>query len=461
MLVSTLLLGALCAAFELRSIPLPGPDAHAFAVPVEVGGAADLLVLDAGMLTLYRGGDPTQMRVIPLCAEASAVDIADIHGGGQREALVLCGDRVLHYPLTGEEAPEGVVLFELPTRFSPHEGPPFLHVLVVRREGAPMFALPGEERLELRTPAGVLVESYPLDREAPVHLRYGHPFTVRVVDPPHVAPPGGMELQVSSAATVMPDLPGDLLPGEAHGVVSRRGTPRQLVEAAAQPPEAWPWFPLRTARTGQGRVLYAAGSPTLDETLVRVRRTRVGVGASPDTVEVGPPRRYPGMLLPEQEALPDFNGDGFVDLLLWKSAEPSLTLGTLGRAAVSGTWPIWLTVHLFDTQTGRFEARPAARVRMDAEIRWFLESPGAPPLRHIVLADLTGNGATDLACATAADTYAVWLYHEDGFRSTPDFEQRFSEPISHVAFVADLSGDGGQDIALRTSNSLHILGLPR
>jgi hypothetical protein len=170
-------------------------------------------------------------------------------------------------------------------------------------------------------------------------------------------------------------------------------------------------------------------------------------------IEEGPMRSYPGRLGVLEDS-PDFNGDGFADLLLWNTPMPGTSVESLVRTLLGRTWPVRLTVHLFSVEKQRFEPSVAASLSVKAPVPWFLDEEG--PVRHPVFRDFNGDGNSDLAFCTDENTFSVWLY-QDGFKSAPDETHVFDEPITRVELTADLDESGRHAIVLRSEHHRHAL----
>lgn len=454
-LIMTMVLSA-GSLFEVQTFPLENPDAYCFIAETDDDDpAASLLILDGFILRIYKNAREGQPRIIELPSTATAIDIADLDGDGMHDVIIVCHEKILRYDLAEPEAVP-TTLFRLSAPLSLSSTRPFPFVIVIKRDGVPLLALPAENTFELRAINGDLAASYPIGSNAPRHAAYGRPFTAFNIDPPQAGPPGGLEMRITRMLAYIPDLPEDILPVDTPLPFYRRGTPSQTHNAAKLEAEGWPWFPLKRDGTRAAKVLYALDSPESAQTLIRIQEPAPGAEGLRAEVRTGPERRYPGMLLFPENALPDFNNDGFVDLVLWTAPEPAPTVGALTRAALSGVWPIRVTVHLFDSQTRRYAPSPVSRIEMNVPVSWFLSVSGAP-LRHIVFSDFDGDGRTGFGCSPSPDLFSVWRFGEKGFGAKPDFQYRFDEPVQRLEFQAVLDGTGRTSLGLRTDTALYVL----
>ncbi len=133
------------------------------------------------------------------------------------------------------------------------------------------------------------------------------------------------------------------------------------------------------------------------------------------------------------------------------------TLGPLARAASTGTWPVRVTIHLYDPEKGRFQARAAALLQLEVPVGWMLAGIGAPPLRHVVLEDFDGDGTTDFACSPGPCRFVAWHLAQEGIAGTADFDHTFGEEVREVALHGVLDERGRTSLVLRGESSLFVL----
>lgn len=448
--MNVLLLCCLSAAlFDVRTIPLHTPDAHVFLAHADRDTRADVFILEPGQASIFFS-QRDAVRTIPLPEDTTAVDIADLDDDGQPEIVAVSGNRILSIRLDAEVLPPPRELFSLHTQLANAGATPYPFVLTMRRDNKTLLALPCEETFELRTPDGAIVTSYPIGEDAPRRASYGAPFRAWTCEPPLLGAKDALEGAISRSVAFEPDLPAELSGPSTAALSLRRGTPLQTREAASQDIESWPWFPLALDGSGDMRVFYTLAPPDFRDSVVRIR----GFARKSET---GPERRYPGSLIIMDDDLPDFNHDGFADLLLWSAPEPGMSLDAATRALTAGSWPVNLSAHLFSPEKGRYEPVCAGTVACTAPIAWFLAPEASGPLHHCVLRDFDGDGCTDIACATAPNRFHVWRFTHSGTATTPAYSQTFPEPITEITFKADLSGNGKTSLGLRTEHDLYVL----
>lgn len=447
-LLSCLLSAAL---FDVQVVPL-NDGAYPFAVP-STGSKGVICVLDGPTVTVYPAhGAPRSLVFEP---GTSAFDVADLDSDGQPDVVAVCGDRIRQYTFS-EPATEPQTLFRLNNQFSGHSPKPYPYAFLVERDKKKMLALPCEETFEARALDGTSIASYPIGDNAPRRISYGRPFQSHSVFPTQAASPTAIENEVTRLIDFQPELPSDLLPLDSASTVARRVTGLQIREAGHLDATQWPWFRLKKDAAGTDRVLYALSPPEYRDTLVCIRKVDPVERIKDSDDDISPSKRYPG--IPIVSAVPpDFNGDGYADLLLWGNGELMLSMDTITKTITTGAWPVTLSVHIFSPQKGRFEPSPAARLTVSVPIAWLISAESEPPVRYYVLEDFNGDGRTDLGCSLSPDTYTVWLYGQSGFETSPDFSYRTVTPITALAFYGDLEQTGRATIVLQTQNNLHIL----
>ncbi len=453
------------AIFEVHMIPLENRNAVCFFADISGDKTADLVVLDGLLLRIFEDAQSDAEQRIALQPGTSAVDIADIDGDGICEAVAIHGDRIVAYKTAPGASGVSQELFRLDTLYGGVSGfsvdarvQPFITTLVIRRDGSTLLALPREDTLELRSTDGDLVESFPIGADAPRHVGYGRPFSSWTARPPQIGPEDALEWHISRVLAFKPTFPEDTIPVEIMDPLYHRVAQRLLPETISLSAEAWPWFPLRKDGSHRERALYALGGGDHRTTVLRVQRPAPGGPDRPDReLRMGPARSYRGVILTEEEDLPDFNGDGYVDMVLWKTPSPALTLDVLTRALMGGRWPVWITTHLYLPDQGRFSPHPSGSIALEAPLSWF--PPGVPdaPVQHVVMRDMDGDGRADFGCGITPYSFSVWRHTDQGFSEAPDFHHEFQVPITKVEARVDLDGRGRTSIVLRSEDHIYML----
>jgi hypothetical protein len=450
------------ALFDAWDIPLSDPAAPVFLAHADADKTTDIFVLNGNSITAWPAGSRRPPVTAVLAEGTSGFDIADVDNDGLSEIIAVCGDNIMSCRLVERGAePAAKTLFVLRNQLSAPSVQPFPYVMAVQYDGAPALALPCETTFDLRGFDGALIASFPIGSETAHRISYGSPFSAAWVDPPQAGPAGSIEAEVNRVISFEPELPAGMLPIATQSPGYRRGTLLQARDAASEGPESWPWFPLKTDGSTAQRALYALARPDYRDSVVCVREANSeNVDLSGKNVVVGPQRRYPGVLCVLPDDLPDFNADGYVDLLLWRAPEPGVSLDSLTRVVLGQKWTVNLTAHLFSPRKNRFEPLPASHIALQIPVDWFIAMTASGPLRHVVLRDFNGDGRTDLGCAVSENEWAAWLSGADGFAPRPDFSRQFDEPIDRVEFRACLDGGASTSIGLRTRTALHLLYPP-
>lgn len=442
------------AFFELHSIPLEVPPGHVgrspaltFFANADNDGVADLFVLESNLLSIHSHKGEIRQAVLP--QGVSVFDVADLDKDGMFELVAIQGRSVVRIPIALQgDAPEPSVLFTCDSLWANATDGPVPRVLVVQRDGAPAIVVPARAGMEYHGVDGKIVETKPYENiDLDDRTIYAYPY-IR---------PGakGLLLRYSAVSTYQSPLakPDFLHEGSLNEMGSVFGSVVRLRNAGADDPVNWPWFVVHQEK-GVATRAYCA----VDDSMVTVVRTcdiTVDADGFPASIAApGPPRRYPGALVMSATGLPDFNGDGYKDVLLWNSPRPGISVDALLRAVVGRHWPVTLTVHLYSPGKGRFEPEAATALTFRIPVAWFLDGPS--PLRDAVLADFNGDKKTDLGMCIEDNEYGIWLY-SDGFAAVPDEKHRFSENITEVATTGDVSGNGKTSIVLRSDHYVYAL----
>lgn len=450
---------ALGAPITIQELPWRSGHSTVFVADFDMDGRGEVAVLTENRLDVFERSRREPSFSLSIPSGTAVMDVLDADEDGNADIIAVSGADILRIPVVSEDEDQSaIVCFSRDNQYSDYTGIPFPGVLVVMREKTPLVALPCDDALELRTLEGKLIDSYPIGMAAPRRLSLGQPFSVWANPHAQLGTPDALEFRVSSVSTYKPLLPDHSLPIRIAEPSGRLGTARQQREAATLDPERWPWFTIHTNDTRMVRALYARSDAPGGETLMRVRHVPMegtpGVAAGDDT---GPVRRYPGLLLRHPEVLPDFDGDGFHDLLLWKSKRIAPTVDGLARAVAKGTWPIWIIAHRYVPEKKRFSDEAFAQIEVELPLAWYLNSGGASPFRTVFLNDMDGDAQSDFGCLIDEQTLAIWRSQAEGLQSEPGFRHRFPEAVLGVEFEEDLEGQGRKTVVLRTRNHLYLL----
>jgi hypothetical protein len=430
------------AAFETRTIPLANDDAAVFLGPAESAATRTIAVQEGSKVTLYALQGDSRPRQAILPQGVTAYDIADIDGDQQSELVGVAGKQVLRIPLSIEPAPPST-LFSADSVLAGDSGRPYLYPLVLSIGGHIRIGMPRSDQIDLYTPAGEASEHLPLRRgeeEEPDGDFSSFAWSEG----------NTLSWNVCQRAEFYPELPPDgRYTGAERAVINRHvfAHPTSL-----ESPTDWPWFPIR--KSGDD-ILKAHFSMPLDirqETKVAIRSMGPQAIEDPQK-EAAPFYTYPGALVSTWDP-PDFNGDGYNDMLLVRFVYPGASVGALVRSLTNATTPFDLTVHLYRPDLHRFDPRPTSLMSCRINILSLLEGE---TFKGLVMRDFDGDGHADLALVPNDKQVLVWLWHKDGFQKEPDYSKDFSESIRAVAFEEKLGTKPGWSFGLITEHSLVVM----
>ncbi len=451
--IATIALAGCGAVFNVVPIPLETPSAQTFAIDVDNDRIAEMAVLAGHTLNIYSIDTGTRRFSVALPQDTSVFDMFDADEDGAAEIVALEAGRVLLMELEGGAPPRE--LFRADDLLDHGSGSPAPHILATQRGGARLLAVPRKSALELRTLEGELVESHPLDTAKQSPAPFERPFLARTAYPNQVAPPGAIEMHIDQV--VIHDVPaatgvfslGD--PGLRHP-----GSPVHMRASEEDGYQRWPWFSLMAQEDALDRVLYALCEPDYEDTLIRIQRPVTDQPGATGESRVSPARRYRGCLVPPWQTLPDFNGDGYTDLLLWIAPQPGRSIEAVTRAVASRTWPLQLLAHCFDPAKNRYEPRSTGILKTRVPVWWFVRPERGMPLHLHIMGDFNGDGHTDIAFATDINEFTAWLY-TDGFPAQPSFHFTFPENLQGLESQEALDGTGRLTPVLRGERTVYIL----
>jgi len=450
-----LVIAALCqtlgAAFEVQAIALGGPDAAVHLVPGIRTSAPDVCIVEGPVLTFHARKESRRINVEP---GTSAFDVVDIDLDGTRDLITITGDRVVAYPLHPDGAAvEPRILAEVETLLSGSAPQPFPYVLAIEYEGAPALALPTSSALQVRDADGQLFAAFPA-MPAASNARAGAPLLAWSERPPRMSGQDALELRVNALIERTIELPEGWTPVAPRPPTQGAG---HRLGPATDHPSAWAWFPLQPGQAGARRVHFAVSDAGNRDTVIRIEPPRDSESqAARDAL--GPDRHYPGnLIMPEHGHWPDIDGDGYTDLVLWTAPEPGLSVEALTRMLAGRDWPLRVTVHLFDATNNRYTARPAARIEVRVPLTWFFGAGFEVPLRHVTMADLDGDGRTDLGFSAARSRFQIRLgAGSDGF-GPPALDLVADTPFTGIPVLTPGTGQDPALVGIRTDSVLYLI----
>lgn len=432
-----------------QSIRLENDQAYVFSVPLTVETAPRLFVLDGYLLRIYDDSETYSSLDIQLPGAASAVDIYDLDADGTFDVIVVAGTKVLFRAIAPSQAGSAwETIVERTSLYSDTAALPFPQVLAVENEGGPAIALPQLSGFEVWSLDGELRERIGYGQEQDASTVPALPFDVEAVHTDYAGLGNAMVHRVVSQREPGP------VDATYDGDYSR-GAGSVLSDVSDLPSDRWPRFPLRPG-SDDVEVLHAPVPPRFEDTYVRLRTRGPGEGRP----GVGPPRRYPGRVLTGGHHLPDFNGDGFVDLVAWKAAVPGASFNTLMGAVRDGTWPVTVSVHLYNPKSRLFEAEPFVLIRTELPMEWCETDAVSGPIRNLLFEDINDDGFIDVGFSTNRDEYSVWNY-TPGFNTTPDYVVKADGEIVSIVRGVEFGSERPEKLLLRGPDALYIARFPR
>lgn len=444
MLAGTMLLAALVAAEpNVFVVPL-SEHADEFLVDIDIDGTGDVAVLDGVNLTVYPAANRNEPWRLTFPAHARALDITPHPATGKIAVLAACGPEIRLFGFGEDNTPKGERLFEHSSYLSDGDHP-YRNVMVFERAGESLFFLPSTGAIELRTWTGELRER--IEPEESRGIRRFEEVTGVSVQSSRIGGASSLEFDVRRGVGNEPAFIEEQWEQSAEPESYSRSMMWSDFDDLDSLPDRWPWFVLQPDVENSPRVR-CANRLTPGETHVRIDTTLSDNGS------IGPARKYPGMITRLNAELPDFNGDGYTDLLLWNTDRPSVSVSAIARVAVQQYWPIRLSAHLFDPDSGRYTAKPFAALDVRATWEMLLSGAYGSPLRHWVIDDIDADGRTDVAFTVDERTYVRWTMAEDGAYTQ---ELNLPEPIEDLSFAQSLDNTGRITIGLRTKSALHVI----
>lgn len=425
-----------------QTIPLEHSQAYIFSAPLTVETAPRLFVLDGRTLTIYSAAEAYTRMDLP--ATATALDVVDLDQDGSSEVVTVAGNQVTTRDIVpDEDLASWEVIVEAPSLYSDTAALPFPQVLAIEHGETVAIALPQEDGFEVWSLEGNLLETMPYTetRQAPAMP----PLPFEVDEEPDAFAGQGSAM-VHRIFSLRSPAPVDAM-GQSFGEV--------MSDVSDLPSDQWPYFPLRLDRT-EVDVLYAPIPPKFEDTYVRIRARSPAAEPQP---RVGPPRRYPGRMLTGGNHLPDFNGDGFVDLVTWKADQPGASLNTLIKAVRNGTWPLTLSIRLYNPKSGLFEAEPFATIRTSLPRDWYRRDSYAGPMRNLLFDDFDADGFLDVGFSTRRNEYSIWNY-EVGFGTEPAYVIHTADAVETIVRDVPFGAPDAPKLLLRSANALYVVRFP-
>ncbi len=437
-LVQVLTLSA--TVFDVQSIPMAEPKPQVFYCQGDAQGNAAVCDLAGNSLTVYlRSGEA---RTLALPDGVGAFDIAPLEEGAAPQVVCRRGKQVFAIPLVAStQRIEPVALFETE---NPEPGVavrPFPWVMVVPNDGRLGILLPVEDAHEFRSISGEVLARYPnATPENPSEADMRVYTLARNMTPLVSGELAFLVVDVERSGTGLPDEFTLADSDSGHHEATFRHE-----------------FPLSSTDSSL-RVEYGYHRETWDTliTMPLVAPKAIALKKNEPPAKKSPARRYPGTLMVDGEYAPDFNGDGYTDLLLWSAPKPGLSIDSLIRTAIGNTWPVRLTVHLYSADKKRFDPAPIATIAMQVPVFWFVDLGKGHPFPLWLVRDFDGDGKTDLLLSSKDSELSVWLAR-DGFGAAPSETMTFLEPLEQIIASSDVDLKGRTGLVIQGQSRLHLL----
>ncbi|GMW02000.1 MAG: hypothetical protein AMXMBFR84_31360 [Candidatus Hydrogenedentota bacterium] len=439
----------LAALFDVQTVPVESGSPHIFLARFGSDEGASVFVLNGNTLAIWPRSGAKRDLLLP--EHTSAVDVADLDSDGRNEVIVIAGEEIQSVSMT--EPFESRNIATRSSVYTKHEGSPFPRVLVVQYQSAPALALPTDDSVVYLNAAGEEIASISL--EAAITKSRWSFLTWQVASMQGFDPGEGLEFSVWLRPFLEYKLPTEARANRPlTWSTAIRGDVTRVGSAGASDPESWSSFGVSTNLTAERIQAYCAVDTIGQHTFIHIRQESVAAANLP--TPLGPARRYPGTIVCVPDRVPDFNGDGYGDVLFWTTDGLGSSVDAIMKSITGREWPVRLTAHLYNPAKGRIDPKAVAVIENMLPLDWWFSSGQDTPIRNLILGDFNGDGSTDLAGSTDSRNLAVWIYNE-GFQQRADEIHAFPEPIIGLAFMEDLQGRSQGSIGLRGKNALYVL----
>lgn len=426
-------------------------DAHLYVLPVEQSTVPKIVILDDLTLTLYPANSSRASLSHTIPADTLLFDLVDTNGDGELELFTLSPSAFYHH--SGVQGTALVELFSVEPSLYWTVDRPFLHPLVVPYLDAYHAAIPHLNEIRMMSLTGEEVIRFPKVMSNADAL-----FSLPVQSN-QLGMEGSFEFRVDALLTtpiVVPQALRSTVIRELYEPLS----PRKLRVAAKMEVEAWPQFPLTTRADDMSMVLYASQGPEHVNTIIRLKKAVPrSVPNSTEPFSFSPKRMYPGTIAIADSGLPDFNGDGYYDLVLWSVPMPGHSTAKLLNSIQSQLWDLEISIHLYNPEKGLYEARPMSRIRTEIALQYLFTRQSQHPLHNLSFADMNHDGKSDLIYSPTPDSVEVWLY-KSGFRGEPHYRNTFSHNVSLVSVPSQDVSTESHSILMRDELSIYRLSIP-
>lgn len=458
MLVSIVLVvyGAL---LEHTTIALHSNYVTSFWAPVREGLPLALFVVDGETVKIHGAGFSDTIE-INLQSGTSAFDVYDFDEDGVSEIIAVCGDKILQYKLSAD-APTSPpsLLFTTDSIFSKGRTNPVPLPLVFQVENHTAIGLPTEDGFEFRTFDGKLIRKE--KAETPQDKSYGRGLGFSVVAStrgPVTSEP--VVFRVRNTIEMDYSLPNSLV-AEDVPIAFRKIPLAHLTFRDTESFTAWPWFPLSSSGDISARVYYTIALPAMHDTKILILENMQTLADGKNATKVrNDALIYPGRIIPLGEMLPDFNGDGYTDILLWSTTAFSNALDFVPKLLTDELVQVHVGIHLYNPDIRRYEAKASARIVTSIPFSRLVFSSEDSCFANVIFPDLNGDGFTDCVWSPQGNDLEFHLWDPDQNTLILLDKFRFGEPVDKVLNCQAPEAPGNSSVVMKAGNSIHLFSLP-
>ncbi|MFP6581934.1 MAG: hypothetical protein VCD00_05190 [Candidatus Hydrogenedentota bacterium] len=426
-------------------------NAALYVLPGSHPATSNIVILDGTELTVYPSNATHPSLRHQIDPNTLLFDLFDTNDDDIPELFTLLPDALFHYPEPNNQTK--ITLFGITPSLPWLVTQPFIHPIILSYDNAHLAAIPYQNNITLKTFEGKTLSTLPKI------LSDTHSLFTIPVSPNQIGSPDAFEFKVDTLLTTAINIPRELRPAPSIPGPTFT-TPRLLRESEQRDLDLWPAFPLTDSPDNNERVIFASYAPEHVHTIIRIKRDRPTSAFTQTELQTYTPERiYPGTIATSQSGYPDFNADGYHDLVMWRMALPGRSINTMINSLRSQTWPIELTVHLYDRNKRRYTARPTARIKTTVAIQFILMRQNQSPLRNLSFADLNNDGASDLTLSPQPDTLETWVF-ENGFEPKPNFRSRFQNPVELISPLRQETNASTATLLLRDKTTIYRVNAP-
>lgn len=450
-LYSLTLLAASPEALSVQRYSADSVNATLYVLPVAQSVVPHIVILDDDSLALYPANSSKFLFKHTIPDDTLMFDLVDTNNDQMPELFILTPNTFHHHFKEGD----GVMTesFSIEPALPWKVDQPFLHPLIVPYMDTHHAAIPQLNAIVLKTLSGEEVATFPKVLSNTDAL-FSFP-----IYPNQIASPGAFEFRVDALLTTPIEVP-QALESKTLRESNEALSPRKLRDSEKLDFEFWPQFPLSSAPDSIRTVLFASHAPEHVNTIIRMKQpVQRSVPNATEPFTISPGRMYPGTIALPESGLPDFNQDGYHDLVLWSIPLPGGSTAALINSLRSQQWALYVSVHLFNPEKGLYEAKPKTRLKTNIALQYLFTRQHQAPLHNLSFADLNNDGASDLVFSPTPNEIEVWLY-EDGFSASPQYKNTFDRPVSLIAVPKQDSLNQSHSILLRDSFSIYRLSIP-